>query len=96
MISVTHRGAGQLDTPDGLVPVTYALTVNRTTTVDDAYGHVQCKGANFARLLNAGKALPLILEEAGRVHIVLTAVEGDRATFATTGSIADFLFRQIK
>jgi hypothetical protein len=93
MDSFTHRGTGRLTTPLGPADVTYVLTVTRSQTALDGYGHVQSKAVAFAELLLAGKPLELQLEPGGSVQIVLTTAAGERAIFGTSGSLPDWLFR---
>jgi hypothetical protein len=57
MQSFTHRGDGILGTLAGPASVSYVLTVIRTDTALEGYGHVQSKAVDFARLLMAGAPL---------------------------------------
>lgn len=92
MLSITHKGGGTLDLPQGGVEVSYLLTVTRTGAVEEGYGYVQSKQADFARLLKAGEPLGLHIETGGAVKIVITAAAGERAVFAVAGAIPGSLF----
>jgi hypothetical protein len=93
MQSFTHRGTGILETPNGGANVSYLLTVTRTDSAIDGYGHVQSKGVDFGELLLASSPIGLQLEPGGSIKIVLTSAAGERAVFGTTGPLSDWLFR---
>ena len=93
MNSFTHRGTGRLKTPSGPEDIAYVLTVTRSQTVMDGYGHVQSKVIPFSEILPTCARLDLQLEQGGSIQILLTSTAGERAVFGTTGPLPDWLFR---
>jgi hypothetical protein len=95
MLTATHKGNGTLNTPDGRQDVSYVLTVTRTPTADDGYGHVQSKHVDFANLLLAGQPITLQVETGSLLKIVLSTAAGERAVFNTSDSIPGSLSRSL-
>jgi hypothetical protein len=92
MLTATHKGNGILDTPVGRQAVSYVLTVTRSPTAEDGYGHIQSKHVDFPSLLLAGQPITLQVETGSMVKIVLSTTAGERAVFNTSDSIPGSLF----
>lgn len=89
----SHRGAGWLQTCTGEQAVDYLLTVTRTSSQEEGFGHVQAKGIDFRALVDAGEPLNLRLEPGGTITLNLTTAAGERAIFATAATLPSWLFK---